>query len=64
MTKKDYVLLADFFEAYVKAESVYGTFELKVVLDHLATILKSNNPRFDEIRFLAACGLRAKDLEK
>ncbi len=48
MTKKDYQALADLIRQGL--EPVQFTYEL-------CKILESDNPRFDEAKFLKACGL-------
>jgi len=57
MTRKDYVLIAD---AIKKAKefcdaSGVSTISLRECASSIAFELKTDNPRFDDVRFLKAC---------
>lgn len=57
MTRKDYELMAKIIRA--NADRCYESesiFVIKDVANDLATALKEDNPRFDRVRFVEACG--------
>lgn len=64
MTRKDYVKIAAVFKDYYLTISA-GTGDyndlskivFKELAENMATMLKTDNPRFDRDRFLAACGV-------
>jgi hypothetical protein len=60
MTRKDYVLIANTLANLMKDFNNGGddTVSLALVSHELADVLASDNPRFDRIRFLAACGVK------
>lgn len=64
MTRKDYVKLAEAFKASFDATSQNEdvdrpAVELGIILcvNRVANVLKADNPTFDRVRFLTACGL-------
>jgi hypothetical protein len=62
MTRKDYVLIADTIKGAINYEQDFNNNQEKVNgFKHLALALSStleaDNPRFDRIRFLDACGV-------
>lgn len=52
MTKKDYELMA----AVMKSHSVLHQKATKAIMTSLLEHLKKDNPKFDEERFIEACG--------
>lgn len=56
MTRKDYILIAKVFENFPRldygAESV-----IEELAEEIAISLQAENPRFDRLRFLVACGV-------
>lgn len=57
MTRKDYELIARCIKGAVDAHG--RTASIVLAADNLAMQLRSTNPRFDENRFLVACGVAA-----
>lgn len=59
MTRKDYELIAEVFKSALEKET--GNNERQVGISRVAHILafelENENPRFDHIKFLKACGL-------
>jgi hypothetical protein len=55
MTKKDFQLIADVLYKF-NPKSGTRTFLWESVLNDFVVALKSTNGRFDEIKFLDACG--------
>lgn len=63
MTKKDYILIANAFN-YAKGALAYASTNagetartLEITAEILATRLKGDNARFDEKKFMTACGV-------
>ena len=56
MTRKDYVLIAKAITnaRYYDASPLYALGINRAVIE-LAVVLKAENPRFDEAKFLSAC---------
>jgi hypothetical protein len=59
MTKKDYILLAKAILLTKSDLNVAGreTTGINMVARNVANTLAQDNPRFDRVRFLAACGV-------
>ncbi len=64
MTKKDYIALARIIEANTDTVTMYvasipysaHTINHTNFMNDLCTMLKSDNPHFDEVKFRKACG--------
>lgn len=57
MTRKDYELLAKVFNRNTTDLSESQFIKFARLAEDLATELQAENPRFDTLRFLKACGL-------
>lgn len=58
MTKKDYVKIAGVIKEYRHQKRIEGyNWDLSDLAQDLAVVFASDNPRFDQDRFLEACGL-------
>jgi hypothetical protein len=62
MTRKDYVLIADTIKGSMNYEQTFTNNPtraeaIKFLAITLASTLEADNPRFDRIRFLNACGV-------
>ena len=57
MTRKDYILIAEAIEA-IRADFGDNPVSLDVVAEELASALQADNARFDNARFLTACGVK------
>lgn len=53
MTKKDYIIIAEAINGSLLQNDLLDSFMLK---NRLVKALKADNPRFDEQRFIKACG--------
>lgn len=57
MSRKDYQLIADAIRGAVKAHGPASS--ARLIADNLCILLRRDNPRFDEARFMAAAGFPA-----
>ncbi len=55
MTRKDYVLIADAIASVMQNVSSRETETVDSLIRTLSTAFKRDNPRFDAMRFAAAC---------
>lgn len=55
MTKKDYILVAEVFQAHRKRYGGRTDAVVVEVIDDMADALGAENSRFDSARFIAAC---------
>ena len=51
MTKKDYIIIAK----VLAAQAQYDANFVRNIAEAFASVLAADNPRFDRVRFLAAC---------
>ena len=58
MTKKDFELIAATIKEAHGNCSLHGQLGIAVVALHLAKALRTANPRFAEVRFVEACGVK------
>jgi hypothetical protein len=62
MTKKDYTAIAKTImasrERYANSDNTSYNYILTEVAINLANTLQQDNPRFDRLRFLTACGVK------
>jgi hypothetical protein len=56
MTRKDYELMVAALTA-VRAESAGDSVSYEDICRQLTTVLQRDNPRFNRIKFLSACGV-------
>jgi hypothetical protein len=60
MTKKDYELIANGF--VMTLTSAYnGPEGYKLAVEYMADELEHENPRFNRIKFMEACGIKLQD---
>jgi hypothetical protein len=70
MTKKDYVLIAEMIEGQLSnlpqlptkdtaAAALSQLYGFRVAVQGIVKALKVDNPNFDSVRFLQACGVEA-----
>ena len=57
MTRKDYVLLAEAIKAAVEATDYPERLGALLAANEISHRLQQDNPRFDRVRFIKACGL-------
>lgn len=57
MTRKDYILIADALRTVIGSLDNPERRGAVLAAGELAHVLKADNPRFETIRFLKACGL-------
>ncbi len=58
MTRKDYKLIAAAIATTIKANSdLKPEYALARMVDRLCVDLKADNPRFDRVKFVRACGV-------
>lgn len=62
MTKKDYELIEEAFK-YCKPLSGLKYEQWFATISHFSLIFKDNNPKFDQMKFLAACGIQSSQAE-
>lgn len=53
MTKKDYIKAAEIVVEHGKLKNLYAK---RAMTDAFITLFQDDNPRFDRVRFLSACG--------
>lgn len=63
MTRKDYILIADALHQararQFQADRAQGFEAIAHAAEILADVLARDNPRFDQARFLVACGVES-----
>lgn len=66
MTRADFKIVADTISHLRGLQKHIESYDhlLDVVAQSLATSLATTNPRFDEDKFLAACGYQTQEKEK
>jgi hypothetical protein len=64
MTRKDYILIADAIRETLATDPEFGIdwpererTAIGLLAHQIAHRLRQDNPRFDRVRFMAACGL-------
>ncbi len=60
MTKKDYILIAkalkETFVSFQRNDQTDKRTGVVHAIEHIATVLGQDNPRFDRDRFIGSCG--------
>ena len=57
MTRKHYEILAQAINNGIAGNTVAPEGDVMAVVTEVASALKAENPRFDKVKFLKACGI-------